>query len=137
MVSLVTNHGASTIILNIFDWKRCSISTLELAAVPHSCIPYVHTGFKIVLYIKSLFSSVSLERRFKSQNSFRNLSPSCFLLVNICVFQVSRRSKCTPKYLATSDCGICWPLSDTSGLSSGSKSHMGRFRFIGFYSPSV
>lgn len=53
MESLVTNHGASRIIISTLDWKRCKISTLELDAVPHSWMPYVHIGFNIALYNNS------------------------------------------------------------------------------------
>ena len=35
--------------LCVFDWKRWSISMLELLAVPHSWIPLVQTGFITVL----------------------------------------------------------------------------------------
>jgi hypothetical protein len=31
-------HGASTIMRKAFDWKRSRISTLEVEAVPQSCI---------------------------------------------------------------------------------------------------
>ena len=37
--SLVTYQGASIRDLSVFDWKRWSISMLELLAVPHSWIP--------------------------------------------------------------------------------------------------
>ena len=39
MVSLVTYQGAFIRDLSVFDWKRWSISMLELLAVPHSWIP--------------------------------------------------------------------------------------------------
>ena len=45
-----TYHGALVIILSILDWKPSRVSMLEFDAVPHSCIPYVHTGFRMVLY---------------------------------------------------------------------------------------
>ena len=38
-VSLVTYQDAFIIDLSVFDWKRWSISMLELLAVPHSWIP--------------------------------------------------------------------------------------------------
>ena len=44
-----TCHGALVIILSILDWKRSGVSILESDAVPHSCIPYVHMGFRVVL----------------------------------------------------------------------------------------
>ena len=39
IVSLVTYQGAFIRDLSVFDWKRVSISMLELLAVPHSWIP--------------------------------------------------------------------------------------------------
>jgi len=55
MTLLGINHGSSVIIGSTFDWNRSSISRLELDAVPHSWIPYAHTGFRIK------FSFVSME----------------------------------------------------------------------------
>ena len=39
IVSLVTYQDAFNWDLSVFDWKRWSISMLELLAVPHSWIP--------------------------------------------------------------------------------------------------
>ena len=39
IVSFVTYQGAFNRDLSVFDWKRWSISMLELLAVPHSWIP--------------------------------------------------------------------------------------------------
>ena len=39
IVSLVTYQGAFNRDLSVFDWKRWSISMLELLAVPYSWIP--------------------------------------------------------------------------------------------------
>ena len=39
IVSLVKYQGAFNRDLSVFDWKRWSISMLELLAVPHSWIP--------------------------------------------------------------------------------------------------
>ena len=39
IVSLVTYQAAFIRDLSVFDWKRRSISMLELLAVPHSWIP--------------------------------------------------------------------------------------------------
>ena len=39
IVSFVTYQGAFNRGLSVFDWKRWSISMLELLAVPHSWIP--------------------------------------------------------------------------------------------------
>jgi hypothetical protein len=34
-----TYHGASVILSRAFDWKRSSISMLDVDAVPQNCIP--------------------------------------------------------------------------------------------------
>ena len=39
IVSFVTYRGAFNRDLSVFDWKRWSISMLELLVVPHSWIP--------------------------------------------------------------------------------------------------
>ena len=39
IVSLVTYQSAFNRDLSVFDWKRWSVSMLELLAVPHSWIP--------------------------------------------------------------------------------------------------
>jgi len=57
MVRLVTYHGASVIIRIIVDWVFCRMAWLDLLAHPHISIPYVHMGFIMALYNKSLFSS--------------------------------------------------------------------------------
>ena len=44
-----TYRGALVIILSILDWKRSRVSMLEFDAVPHSCIPYVHIGFRMAM----------------------------------------------------------------------------------------
>ena len=49
IASLVTYQGAFIRDLSVFDWKRWSISMLELLAVPHNWIPYVQTGFITIL----------------------------------------------------------------------------------------
>jgi hypothetical protein len=44
-----TYRGALTIVLRTLFCNRCSISMLELLAVPQRCMPYVQMGFRIVL----------------------------------------------------------------------------------------
>jgi hypothetical protein len=39
MSELGTYHGASTMMRKTLDWNRSRISTLEVEAVPQSCIP--------------------------------------------------------------------------------------------------
>jgi hypothetical protein len=49
ITTLGTYHGASVIIHTTFDWNLLRMSISELDAVPHNCIPYVHTGFRMAL----------------------------------------------------------------------------------------
>ena len=49
-------YGALVIVLRSLDWYRWMTAMLVLVAHPHSSIPYVHTGFSTVLYMRSLFS---------------------------------------------------------------------------------
>jgi len=44
IVSLVTYHGSSTIVLNILDWHLCMTAILDLRAQPHNSMTYVHIG---------------------------------------------------------------------------------------------
>jgi len=50
-----TYHGALTIDLRTLFLNLCSISMLELLAVPQRGMPYVQMGFRIVLYISNLY----------------------------------------------------------------------------------
>ena len=50
-----TYHGASVMILRTLDQNLSRISILDFDAVPHSCTPLVHMGFRISLYTSSLF----------------------------------------------------------------------------------
>ena len=52
-----TYHGAFVIDRRTIFWNLCNTSMLELLAVPHRGMPYVHMGFMMVLYSSSLFSS--------------------------------------------------------------------------------
>jgi hypothetical protein len=114
-----TYHGALTIDLRNLFWNLCSISMLELLAVPQRGMPYDQMGFRIVLYISNLFSSDSFDFLPMIQYMRWSCNPSCFLLVNICFCHVSLRSRWMPKYLAVSPCRIYCPFkSDTYEVSS-------------------
>lgn len=79
---------------------------LEALAEPQSCIPYVHIGLSMVLYIKILLSVFRLEFLPSSQFRFLYFILISSLLLSTCFFQVSRRSRCIPRYLTCSQC-IC------------------------------
>ena len=110
-----TYRGALTIDLRTLFWNHCSISMLELFAVPQRIMPYVQMGFRIVLYISNLFSNDSFD--FLSMNQYMRWScnPSCFLLVKMCFCHVSLRSRWMPEYLVVSLCGICCPFNREGG----------------------
>jgi len=76
-----TYHGPLTIDLRTLFWNLCSISVLELLAVPQREMPYVQMGFRIVLYISNLFSSDSFDFLPMIQYMRWSCNPSCFLLV--------------------------------------------------------
>jgi len=59
-------------------------------------------GFRIALYMSSLFSSDTCDFRPRIQYSFCSWRSSCFLFVVICLRQVSLRSRCMPKYFTSS-----------------------------------
>ena len=59
-------------------------------------------GFRIALYTSNLLSSESCYFRPVTQCSLRSLRSSCFLSVSMCLRQVSFRSRCLPKYFASS-----------------------------------
>ena len=50
-----TYHGASVMILSTLVWNISRMSMLELDAVLHSCIPYVHIGFRIAYTLAVCF----------------------------------------------------------------------------------
>jgi len=72
-----TYHGALTIDLRTLFWNLCSISMLELLAVPQRGMPYVQMGFRIVLYISNLFSSDSFVFPPMTQYMRWSCNPSC------------------------------------------------------------
>jgi hypothetical protein len=65
------------------DIIYCSISMLELLAVPQRGMPYVQMAFRIVLYTSNLFSSDTFDFLLMIQYIRWSCNPSCFLLVNI------------------------------------------------------
>jgi len=79
-----TYRGALTTDLRTLFWNLCSISMLELLAVPQRGMPYVQMGFRIVLCISNLFSSDSFDFLPMIQYMRWSCNPSCFLLVNMC-----------------------------------------------------
>ena len=113
-----TYHGTLTIDLRTLFWNLCSISILELLAVPQRGMPYVQMGFRIVLCISNLFCSDSFDFRPMIQYMRWSCNPSCFLLVKMCFCHVSLRSRWMPKYLAVSLYGICRPFNVTAGQVS-------------------
>jgi hypothetical protein len=66
---------------------------LELLAVPHNGIPYVHMGFSTVLYSRSLLSSARREFRPSNQYICLNFNPSCLRFVKMCLRHVSLLSE--------------------------------------------
>jgi hypothetical protein len=72
-----TYHAALTIDLRTLFWNRCSISMLELLAVPQTGMPYDQMGFRIVLYISNLFSSDSFDFLPMIQYMRWSCNPSC------------------------------------------------------------
>ena len=105
-----TYRGTLTIDLRTLFWNICSISMLELLAVPQRGMPYVQMGLRIVLYISNLFCSVSFDFLPMIQYMRWSCNPSCFLSVKLCLCHVSLRSRWMPKYLAVSVCGLCCPF---------------------------
>ena len=57
LISSVTYCGASTVALDILDWRLCMTATLDLQAQPHYSMPYVHIGIMMDLYSWSLLST--------------------------------------------------------------------------------
>jgi hypothetical protein len=105
---------AVTSILRTLFWNLCTISIFELLAVPHKGTPYVHMGFSTVLYSSSWFASESSDILRRIQHMRWNINPSCFLLVKMCVFHVSLRSRWMPRYLTVLSWGMCFPFSKTT-----------------------
>jgi len=66
------------------------------------------------LYTSSLFSSDSCDFRPMIQYSLRSLRSSCFLFADMCLCEVSFRSKCIPRYF-TSSGWVSWLLLSWTG----------------------
>ena len=66
------------IILSIFDWNVWRILVLNGLLHPHSYIPYVQMGRRVVLYTVSLLSRDSYEHVFISQLMFLSLAMFSF-----------------------------------------------------------
>jgi len=87
-----TYHGALTIDLKTLFSNLCSISMLELLAVPQRGVPYVQMGFRTVLYIRILFYSHSFDFLPMIQYMRWSCNPRCFLVVKLCFCHVSLQS---------------------------------------------
>jgi len=114
-VSLMTYHGALTIILCYFFWNHCNISILELETIIfHNWTPYAQIALKIALYkiTASLQPIILISCRI---TIFLSWSPSYFRLVNIYFFQFSLWSRRRYKYLASSTWEIFRPFRVTGG----------------------
>jgi len=97
-----TYRGALTVDLRALFWNRCSISMLQLLAVPQRGIPYVQMGFRLVLCIRHLFSNDSFDFLPKIQYMRWSCNPSCSVLVNMCLCHVSLKPSNCNHYLAFS-----------------------------------
>ena len=72
-------------------------------------MPFPTAVFHMSIWVLGWFCRVgvcslrdSWDFRPRIQYSFRNCRSRCFLLVVMCLRQVSRRSRCSPRYLASS-----------------------------------
>jgi hypothetical protein len=74
---------------------------LDVLADPHSDMPYVHIGFKIVLYTSSLFSIDSCDFLPISHCICLNLISSCILLASVCARHVRQWNEITVSRLKT------------------------------------
>jgi len=111
-------HGALVTILRILFCSLCSISMFDWDAAPHYGMPYVQMSFNMILYMSSLLARESLDFLLMIQFIRCSINPTCLRLLWICGFQVSRRSKCIPRYLTVVSCGIIFPLRETAGHPS-------------------
>jgi len=99
--SLVTNQGAVAINRSVLDWNLWRISRLELAAVPHSWIPYDHMGFNIHLHSNILLPIVSSDFRSISQYILLSWRPNCLPLLNIWSLHIRNGARLTTLILTT------------------------------------
>jgi hypothetical protein len=96
-VSLETYHGALVIRRRTLDWNLWIIFVFDGFAQPHSCIPYVHMGFILHLYSRSLFSMDNLDLRPQNQDISRSLKFSFWRFVSTCFCHVSFWEGYNPK----------------------------------------
>ena len=99
---LVKYYCEFVINLSNLDWYHWIISIFEFEAQPHNSIPYVHTGLRIVLYMRILFSNDRGEWLPIIHFISLALRSSCFRLAVTWAFQVRRLSKWIPRYLTDS-----------------------------------
>ena len=92
----------------MFDWD----------AVPHKEMTYAQIGFNMALYISRLLVRECLDFLPMIQYILLSINPNCLRFMWICGFQVSRRSKCIPRYLTDVACGMNFPLRETAGHPS-------------------
>jgi hypothetical protein len=84
-----------------FDWKRSTISRLDVEAVPQSCTLYVQTGLSLVWYMWSVWRVERFDLRPSNQYRVVRVTPSCFRFAEMCLCQVSLLSRCSPRYLTS------------------------------------
>ena len=96
-------------------WKTWILFVFDILADPQSCNPYVHIGFRRVLYTSSfVFKLVNL---FFVNIVFSDLDRALRinLLALICLFHVNFWSRINPKYLTALSGGIGMLLIETFG----------------------
>jgi len=111
-------RGALVTILRILFCSLCSISMFDWDAAPHNGMPCIQMGFNMNLCMSSSLVRESLDFLPMIQFMSCSINPSCLRLLWICGCQVSRRSKCIPRYLTAVSCGIIFALRETAGLPS-------------------
>ena len=98
IIPLVTYHGESTIVLNIFDWHLCMTAILDLQAQAHNSMSYVHIGAIMDLYSKSLLSTDRWDFLPSNQHSSLCLKSIYFRSSMIWSFQFNLLCKFNPRY---------------------------------------
>jgi hypothetical protein len=102
--ALGTYQGASVRRRRALDWNRSRMAILVFEAEPHSCIPYVHTGLMMILYIRSLLFKFNLDLRPSSQWSLVSRMPSCLRFLKIWFDHVRWWSRSSLYELVSSVC---------------------------------
>jgi hypothetical protein len=100
-VKLETYQGALVIKCKTLDWNLWIFFVFDGFVQPHSCIPYVHMGFIMHLYSRSLFSMDNLDLRPKSQDISHSLKFNFWRFVLTCFCHVSFWSRYKPKYFTS------------------------------------